>query len=189
MSVDLNSQRLVLRLDSATGLARVGWASDLPMGRFIHVKLIAESPQCDPITPASPLFDEFNRACAQARHINQPIIDEQIRALLSQGCLPVPLDLNDPQAATAADEFGSYRESAMRAFFRLTANFAGVWAVIREQNIVQLQSRRPPGEMEELQYQVWKQAIMKQLSGYGGKISPGKLVVQESGLWFCPEPF
>ncbi len=186
MALELNPYQLVLRLDSATGFARVGWAADLPMGRFIHVELIAESYECGPISPGHPLYEEFNRACHHAQQLNQPLIAAQMRDRVSHGCLPVPLDLNDPDAATAADPFGSYREPAMRALFRLTGNSTTVWAAVKDDQVLQLHTTQPSKPMEELQFQVWKRRVMKLLDQYGGQIIAGNLVVQESGLWLCP---
>lgn len=182
----VNPHQLVLRLDSATGFAKVGWAADLPIGRFVHVDLIAETPQCGPISPNNPLFEDFNKACHRAQQINQPLISSQKSRLLAEGCLPVPLNLNDPHAATGADRFGSFQESATGAMFRLTANFASVWAVIDHQAIIQLRSRRPPRKMEELEFQVWTHYVLNQLRQFPGKITTGTLFVQESGLWFRP---
>ena len=186
MHSHLNSQQLVLRRDSATGFAKVGWAVDLPIGRFIHVELIGESASCGPISQNSPLFDQFRQACRRAKTINQPLITAQQCSLRAKGCVAVPLNLNDADAVTDPDEFGIFHEAAMTALFRLTANFTTVWAVVNEQTISQLHSCRPPKAMEELEYQVWKQYILNQLAQYPGQITAGKLIVQESGLWFCP---
>jgi hypothetical protein len=187
MQTHLNSQQLVLRLDSATGFAKVGWAVDLPIGRFIHVELIGEAPSCGQISQNSPLFEEFHQACKHARKMNQPLIAAQQRSLQAKGCLAVPLDLNDDKAVTEPDEFGNFHEAAMAAMFRLSANFTSVWAVVNEQTISQLHSCRPPKTMEELEYQVWKHYILNQLAQFPGQITAGKLIVQESGLWFCPQ--
>ncbi len=187
MHFHLNSQQLVLRVDSATGFAKVGWAADLPIGRFVHVELIGETPSCGPILQNNPLFEEFQQACRRARKMNQPLIAKQQHNLLAKGCIAVSLDLNDDSAVTEADEFGNFHQAAMAAMFRLTANFNLVWAVVNEQTVLQLQSCRPPKAMEELEYQVWKHYTLTQLGNYPGKIIAGKLIVQESGLWFCPQ--
>jgi hypothetical protein len=186
MQTRVNPHQLVLRLDSATGLAKVGWAADLPIGRFVHVELIAETPECGPIFSDSPLFERFTCACRRAREINQPLISAEKHDLLAKGYLPVPMNLNEPDAMIQADEFGSFHKAAMDAFFRLTANFALVWAVVKQQSVVQLHSCRPPREMEELEYQVWKRFVLNQLKQYAGDITVGKLIVRESGLWFRP---
>jgi hypothetical protein len=187
MQPRVNPHQLVLRLDSATGFARVGWAVDLPIGRFIHVDLIAETPQCGPISPTHPLYKAFSQACRRAREINQPLIIDQADHLRAQGYLPVPVDLNDTTAATGPDAFGCFHEAAMAALFRLTANYASAWAVVRHHAVIQLHSCRPPREMSELEYQVWKQFVLKQLRQYPGDIITGKLSVRESGLWFYPD--
>ena len=188
MQSHLNSQQLVLRLDSATGFAKVGWAADLPIGRFIHVELIGETDSCGPISKANPLYKAFYQACGRAREINQPLILAQQQSLQAKGCLSVPLDLNDDNIATGPDQFGDFREAAMAALFRLTANFTSVWAVVAEHTVSHVQSCRPPKKMEELQYQVWKHHTLNQMANYPGEIIAGKLIVQESGLWFCPQP-
>ncbi|WP_455210969.1 hypothetical protein [Kaarinaea lacus] len=182
-----NSQQLVLRVDSATGFAQVGWAADLPMGRFIHIEIVGESSCCGPISSESPLYSAFQQACRQAIGINQPLVAAQKRSLMAKGCLPVPLDLNDSNALTVPDAFGSFHEAAMGALFRLTANFSSVWAVIKDHTVSQVHSCRPPKTMGELEYQVWERYILKKLTQYPGDITTGKLIVQESGLWFCPQ--
>jgi hypothetical protein len=187
MQTRVNPHQLVLRLDSATGLARVGWAADLPIGRFRHVELVTETPQCGPISPGDPLFEAFTQACQRARQINLPLVNAQAHSLLANGYLPVPLDLNAPDAVTCPDAFGSFHEAAMAALFRLTANVASVWAVVEQQTVVQLHSCKPPRQMEELEYQVWKRFILNQFDEYPGDILAGKLIVRESGLWFYPD--
>ena len=187
MRTHVNPQQLVLRLDSATGFAKVGWAVELPLGRFIHIDLIAETPYCGPITHDSPIFADFQNACQRAREVNQPLIAAQNQDLAAKGCIPVPLDLHHSGADTAPDAFGNYHEAAMRAMFHLTANFATVWAVVNRHRIVQLRSCRPPKPMEELEYQVWKHYVLNQLAHTPGETSTGKLIVRESGLWFCPD--
>ena len=176
-----------MRVDSATGFARVGWAADLPVGRFIHIELVGESNCCGPISAASPLYQAFHQACRRAMEINQPLVAAQKRNLQAKGCLLVPLDLNDTNALTDPDDFGSFHEAAMGALFRLTANACSVWAVVNDQTVTQLHACRPPKTMQELEYQVWKQYVLNQLKQYPGEITTGRLVVQESGLWFCPQ--
>ena len=99
----------------------------------------------------------------------------------------MPLDLNAPDATPRPDAFGSFHEAAMGALFRMTANFATVWAVVEQHTVVQLHACKPPREMEELEYQVWRRFILNQLKEYPGDILSGKLIVRESGLWFCPD--
>jgi len=193
MRSHVNQRQLVLRVDSATGYAKVGWAVDLPAGRFVHVEVIGEAQSCEAVTHDglphdSPLYENFLSACSRARNINRPLINEQKKANLAKGFLPVPLDLNDSKANTAPDIFGSYQEAAMSALFRLTSNFALAWAVINRQTVFHLRSCRPPQPMEELQFQVWKRHTLNALSQFPGEIIAGNLIIQESGLWFCPQP-
>jgi|GEM_PF-1927042 len=186
MHSHLNARQLVLRVDSATGFAKVGWSADLPIGRFIHIELIGETPDYGEICQSNPLFEDFQKACLRAREINHPLLAAQYRHFIAKGCLPIPLNLNDNDADVGPDAFGNFHEAAIGAMFRLTGNFATVWGVIKEQMVVQLHSCQPPKTMEELEYQVWKRYILSQLAQYPGEIKTGKLIVQESGLWFCP---
>jgi hypothetical protein len=187
MQTHLNAHQLVLRRDSATGFVKVGWAAELPIGRFIHIALIGETPDCGPIYQNSPLFEEFLQACQRAKDLNRPLSAAQKHDLQDRGCIPVPLDLNDSAAVTAPDAFGSFHEAAMGALFRLTGNISSVWAVVYENTITQLHPCHPQKTMEELEFQVWKHYILNRLTRYPGEITMGKLVVQESGLWFCPQ--
>lgn len=189
----VNPQQLVLRFDSATGFAKVGWAADLPVGRFVHIDIIGEAQNCEAfihgdLPRGHPLYEAFRRACRRAREINKPLIAQQQEIYISKGFYPVPLDLKDPNATTVPDVFGIYQEAAMRALFRLTANFAMAWAVIDRQIISFLCSCRPPKPMQELEFQVWKHHTLSHLSQLPGEIMAGELIVQESGLWFHPQP-
>ena len=193
MQPHVNPQQLVLRFDSATGFAKVGWAADLPAGRFIHIDVIGEAQICEALShDALPhdgrLYENFRRACERARGINAPLIAAQEADHRAKGYLPVPLNLHHPSVSTAPDRFGSYHEAAMHALFRLTANFALAWAVIHRQSVTCLCSCKPSKPMAELEFQVWKRHTLNQLGQIPGKIVAGTLIVQESGLWFCPQP-
>ncbi|WP_455205514.1 hypothetical protein [Kaarinaea lacus] len=187
MVASTNANQLVLRLDSATGFATVGWATELPQGRFIHLELIGEAEDCTPIDNGNPMFELYQRACLRACGINQALIDKQQQYYRAKGCLRVPLDLHNRNGSSSADEFGCYRAAAMQSLFRLTGNFTAVWVVIQAATIVRLCSRQPPKPMETLEFQVWKHHILKQLAQTPGEIKTGNLLVQESGLWFCPD--
>lgn len=106
--------------------------------------------------------------------------------MLAKGCLQVPLDIDDGNTNTAADDFGCYQAAAMQTLFKLTANTTSIWAVVDDNVITHIRADQPPKPMQELEYQVWKHHTLNQLSQYRGEIRSGKLIVQESGLWFCP---
>lgn len=182
-----NSHFLVLCHDTATGFARVGWAADYPPGRFIHLELVCESNNCNPVTPDSPLYSHYRQACEKARHLNLVALKEQTKASQAQGWLSVPLDLN-AAVLPDSDDFGSYRSAAMQALRRLTGNCLSAWAVVvAEEKIIQLVRREPARQYGELEYQVWKHHSLTELAQYPGQILAGHLVIQESGLWFQPE--
>jgi hypothetical protein len=71
--------------------------------------------------------------------------------------------------------------------FQLTANAANVWAVVQNGEVTFIHTRRPPRQMEALEYHVWRQHTLNRLSRLPGKVCRGKLVIRESGLWFYPE--
>lgn len=181
-----NSNLLVLCHDTATGFAQIGWAADLPPGRFIHLAVICESAERHPLTPRSPHFQAYQTACAKARELNQAELLNQVKANTQQGRLPVPLSLAAGENL-GADEFGSSLQAAMRTLHRLTGNCQAAWAVVMEQEIIHVRSRRPDKPFNELEYQVWKHHTLSQLENYHGEIIAGRLLVQESGLWFEPE--
>lgn len=187
MVASTNANQLVLRLDSATGFATVGWATELPPGRFIHLELIGEAEDCTPIDNGNPMFQLYQRACQRASEINRALIHKQQQHYLAKGYLQVPLELHSRNSGSSADEFGCYRAAAMQSLFRLTGNITAVWVVIQASAIVRLCSRQPPKQMETLEFQVWKHHILKQLAQTPGDIKTGNLLVQESGLWFCPD--
>lgn len=176
----------MLRLDSATEFAVVGWAADLPPGRFIHIDTLCETDDCEPLSKQNPCFKQYTTACRRAQQINLPLLQKQEEIFLANGCLPVPMNLHDQNANVSPDDFGCYHVAAMQTMFKLTANIPSVWAVINTNTITHIQADQPPKSMEELEYQVWKHHCLNQLSQYPGEIHSGKLMVQESGLWFCP---
>ena len=187
MEIKANPQQLVIRIDTASGVAKVGWAAELPLGRFEHIDLVCEAAHCQPLTKTHPHYADYLQACIQAKKFNAPVIQNQYRENRSKSWLPVPLDLNDEKVTTNPDDFGNYQTLAMHTFFRLCRNHSEAWAVVEQNNIIQLQSRKPPWEMEELEYQVWFHHTLQQLAKYPGEIKSGNLAVQPSGLWFIPD--
>lgn len=180
-----NSHRIVLCHDTATGFAKVGWAADFPPGRFIHLDVVCESPDCHPITGNSPHYRHYQTACTRARELNDIELAKQIKTNQDRGWMAVPLHPASGKPA-APDEFGSYLKAAMRTLHRLTGNCQDVWVVVVSKAIVHIQSRRPARSYSELEYQVWKHHTLSELAGYSGETLEGRLVVQESGLWFVP---
>jgi hypothetical protein len=182
-----NPNQLVLRRDTRTGIAHVGWAAELPLGRFSHIELIFEADDCAPITAVSAHFALHQQACQKARALNVPLLAAQRERLLALGWLPVPLDLNDPCAGAAHDALGCYKAAAMRALYRLTANLTAVWVVVDGNDITQVQAREPRRAMERLEFEVWKHHRLSELARSPGDIRQGCLVVEDSGLWFRAE--
>ena len=181
-----NPNLLVLCLDTATGFARVGWAADLPPGRFIHLDIIVESGDCHPLTSNSPHYAHYQQACERARQLNLPALDKQIAFNQQQGWFRVPLTEETPAACTS-DDFGCYLDAATHSLYRMTANVLEVWAVVDGSSISHIQSRHASPAYTELEYQVWRHHTLSKLKTHPGKILSGRLRVQESGLWFVAE--
>ena len=184
--MSVNSQLLVLRRDSATGITQVGWASELPLGRFIHIDTIAASAVCAPIYTGSPLYADYLNACRRAQQLNEPELQKQRRTNRANGWYPVPLNLNGHQASIQPDPCGIYQLCAQQAKFRLSGDCNAVWAGITRNRVTHILSRRPHRLMHELEYQVWKHHLLHILSQQAERIIRGDLVVQDSGLWFKP---
>lgn len=185
--VTRNSKRLVLCQDSATGFVQIGWDTDLPPGRFVHLEVIGESAECHPLTRHSPHYASYQAACARARQLNAGELAKQIQTNIRRGRLPVPLDLH-ADTSEQADEVGLYLSAAMQALHRLTANCREVWAVVARQAVIHIEPCRPVRAFDELAYQVWKHHTLSELQKLSGDIRAGKLIVQESGLWFETTP-
>jgi len=179
-----NPRQLVLRRDTATGLTRVGWDSDLPIGRFEHYKVICEISDSRLPDIDSPHYTNYQAACCTAREANAALLEKQIQHHTSQGWLHVPLGLSSNTETLQADEFGNFTAAAMSLMFELTHNQKQVWAVADKTNIVHVRSRLPTTELDELSYQVWYHQQMHQLDNLSGQILEGDLQITESGLWF-----
>lgn len=175
---------LVLRRDTATGLSKVGWAADMPLGRFEHIQSVCEV-QDFPDTPSHPQHQDYVAACRRARQLNAPLIEHKRRCLQESGCIPVPLDLDERNRRIEADAFGSYQYLAQQARYRLSANANEVWAVVAANRVIRVHSCNPPRRMEALEYQVWKNHCLAGLMALEGAVYRGRLRVCESGLWFC----
>jgi len=182
-----NAQQLVLRRDSSDSLIKVGWATEMPLGRFEHLALIAECTNCEPLHTEHPLFPAYQSACRQARESNQRVLQQQQQQLHQSGwqrldaayLTQLPIAESD-----VCDDFGSLREHAMKLLFLLTANYPFVWCVEQDSHIVYVQSKKVPAKLQELEAQVWTHHRLSLLQQMPGHVSDGRLVVKESGLWF-----
>lgn len=187
MAHRLNPRQLVLRRDTATGLTQVGWESDLPIGRFEHLELVCELDDIHLPDAGSKHYHEYQAACRRALQANIELLDLQSRSNEAKGWLLIPFELVDDEMRLRADAFGNCFAAAMQLMFYLTANIKDVWAVIQKNQVTHIRPRQPRKALDELSYQVWRHQQQHQLAQYQGEISKGRLVVQESGLWFIPE--
>jgi len=185
-----NPQQLVMRRDSSDAMVKVGWAVEMPLGRFEHLQLLAECDHCEPMHPQHQLFDIYRRACQHARRSNIAMLERQRQQLTDSGWLPI-IRQRLPQlqdlSCQQEDEFGSLRLAAMQTLFQLSANHPFVWCVLDNGCIVFVQSSLPPKSMDELESQVWKHHCLSRMQQMPGQLLSGKLVVKESGLWFIDE--
>ena len=186
----VNPQQLVMRRDCSDLLVKVGWAVDMPLGRFEHLELIAECDHCQIINADNPLYEIYQSACQRARQMNVDVILQQQQKLSQAGWKLIEsgeLTQLEGLNSTDGDEFGSLRSNAMQLLFQLSANHPFVWCVRHDDKITYVQSKRPPKSMEELEAQVWKHHQLSQLQQMPGELLSGRLVVKESGLWFCDD--
>lgn len=179
-----NPRQLVLRRDTATGLTLVGWATDLPVGRFEHLELICESassilPECD-----SEYYASYQSALDLARQANNLILEQQVRLNQSQGWYRVPFALAHDQQTMRADSFGNYAAAAMQLHYQLTQKCKQAWALLQRGTVVHVRARFPKKTLDVLTYQVWYHKQLHELSKMGGTLMEGTLIICESGLWF-----
>jgi hypothetical protein len=186
MNLTGNPRQIVLRRDTATGLTRVGWETDLPIGRFEHIELICEQHDNHlPLPHDSENYSLWQQAISRAREANTLFIQQQIQQLNSKGWWPIPFELSSHRGSLSADEFGNYSAAAMQLLFELTRNVRDAWAVIVDAHIVHVRSRQPLKTLDVLPYQVWYHQQQSQLASYGGHIIEGQLQTCESGLWLA----
>lgn len=184
MTYKPNPRQLVLRRDTATGLTLVGWASDLPIGRFEHLELIGESANNSLPNSASDYYAAYHAALQTAREANTLLLEQKIRHHQSQGWYRVPFDLASNRQALQADSVGNYAAAAMQLHYQLTQNRRQAWAILRHGTIVHVRARHPEARLDELTYQVWYHQQQQQLNELGGMKLEGDLMTCESGLWF-----
>jgi len=177
------ANRIVMRRDTATGLVMAGYATEMPLERFEHLEDLCVTDDGAPLRAGNPCYEEYESACQRAYAANTPLIQRRAEQARGRGWIKVPLELSGDDAP---DRFGSYRAAAMRALFNLCANVVDVWAVVDKNVVTHLQPRQPPRPMEALEHAVWKRYWLRKLGSYPGRVQEGRLVIDESGLWFCP---
>ncbi len=180
----MNSHQLVIRCDTANGYYKVGWSSELPLGRFQHIELVTESETLSVLNSKNPLYSMYVAACTRVSNLNASLIKTEKTDKNALGWLPVYLALNDDSVEVVPDEFGCFNAIALKTRYRLSKNSNEVWAVIHNSAVLQVESRYPRNKLAELQYQIWKHHKLDKLSEFGGEIVQGKLLVSFSGLWF-----
>jgi hypothetical protein len=186
----VNTHQLVLRCDTTNGYYKVGWASDLPLGRFKHIELLLEVENLIALkvnNPTNQHFTTYIDACKRVSVLNQSLITQEQRNNQASGWFNVALNLSDQNDTVTADEFGCFNNIATKTRYRLSKNCRVVWAVVKESIVVQIEARYPDLKIDELKYQIWKQHKLGKLNESGGDIKEGKLLVCHSGLWFVAE--
>lgn len=180
----MNPKKLVMRLDTATGLTCIGWDSELPPGRFSHLKVILEMQ--NQVLPDSrhACWNVYQNALAQARTANISHIKKIQQNHLDRGWHPVPFSLADDTTILQADESGIYTTAATQLRYKLAGHSQTVWAVISNEVIIHIRASEPKRELDELSLQVWHHHQRHQLSEMGETLLQGHLHVCESGLWF-----
>lgn len=184
MTQKSNPRQLVLRRDTATGLTLVGWATDLPVGRFEHLALIGESTKHILPVRESEYYDAWQSALDQARQANNLMLAQQVRINQSKGWYLVPFELAHNRVAMKADSVGNYAAAAMLLHFQLTQNRKQAWVIVQRGAVMHVRARYPKRELDEFTYQVWYHKQQHELRNLGGSLLEGNLIVCESGLWF-----
>lgn len=184
MTFKPNSRQLVLRRDTATGLTLVGWDTDLPVGRFVHIDLIGDFRENILPDSTSVFYEAYQSALRQACQENDSVVKQKAQQNLSKGWYRVPFNLAQQQDTMVADNFGNYAAAAMQFFYQLTQNQKRAWAVIHQDEVVHVRARYPQKEMDELTYQVWYHKQQNEMQELSGVLLEGNLLTCESGLWF-----
>lgn len=179
-----NPRQLVLRRDTATGLTLVGWAADLPVGRFQHLELICESANNILPDSESEYYASYQSALHHASQANQLMLERQARKNQSKGWQRVPFELAHDLQPMKADSVGNYAAAAMQLQYQLTRNCKRAWVIIQRETVMHVRARYPKKELDELTYQVWYHVQLRELNKMGGTLLEGDLIICESGLWF-----
>jgi len=177
----VNSHQLVIRCDTTNGYYKVGWSSELPLGRFTHLELLLDSDQLFILNSSNSIY---KNACCRVLELNTPIILKEREDKLAMGWLDVALNLNDLGSGIEADDFGCFHNAATESRYRLSKNSSDVWVVINDTLVTQIEVRYPKRKMAELEYQIWKNQQLNKLQQFGGDIQQGRLAACHSGLWF-----
>ena len=185
MSTKPNSRQLVLRRDTATGLTLVGWATNLPLGRFVHLELICESAKNILPDSDSEYFGSYQSALQHAHQANNLMLEQQVRYNQTKGWYRVPFDLAHDQQEMKADSVGNYAAAAMHLHYQLTRNRKQAWVIIRHGTVVHVRARYPKKQLDEFTYQVWYHKQQHELNKMSGTLLEGNLMICESGLWFA----
>jgi len=180
----MNSYQLVIRCDTTNGYYKVGWTSELPLGRFEHIELLVETKNPITLNSKNPHFSIFAEACKRVSTLNKVLLTTEQERHESQGWRNVPLNLNDSTVQIKPDEFGCYNNLATKTRYRLSMNSSDVWAVIKNSEVIQVIARYPKNKIPELKYQIWKHTELDKLHQLGGDVVQGRLAVCNSGLWF-----
>lgn len=183
-----NPRQLVLRRDTATGLMLVGWAEDLPLGRFEHLALICETVAAVLPVKGSEQYPVYQSALENAQQSNTRLLEQQASFNRSRGWYEVPFTLAKDQGNAHPDSVGSYAAAAMRLHYQLARHCKRVWAVIVENRIIHVRARYPKKELDALTAQVWYFRQLNELQAFDGQLLEGNLVVCESGLWLNTTP-
>lgn len=180
----MNTQQLVIRCDTSNSYYKVGWASELPLGRFQHIELLSESDTHITLTLSNPVY---KKACSKVSDLNKSLIVRERNDNRLLGWHSVGLNLDDTSIKVLADEFGCFNNLAAKTRYRLSKNCSQVWAVFKNNEVVQIEARYPERKMAEFEYQIWTNHQLNKLKQYGSDIKQGKLLVCFSGLWFSEQ--
>jgi len=180
----MNSNQLVIRCDTTNGYYKVGWALELPLGRFKHIELLVETEELTILNSKNPHYAIYKKACIQTSELNYSLIHKEQQENQKIGWMQVELNLNDKSVKVIPDDFGCFNTLALKTRYRLSKNSSEVWAVVNNDKIVQIIARYPTKILPELEYQIWKHHHLDNLKPWGGVVHQGKLVVSFSGLWF-----
>lgn len=180
----MNSYQLVIRCDTTSGFYKVGWTSELPLGRFEHFELLIETENLTDLNPENPSYSIYIAACNRVSMLNSALIVKEREHNQSLGWRNVLLSLNDITVQILPDKFGCYSNLATKTRYRLSKNSRDVWAVIKDNEVLHIVTRYPFDKLPELKYQIWKYNQLDKLNQFGADVCQGRLVVCSSGLWF-----
>jgi len=182
-----NPWQLVMRRDTATGLTHIGWAEDLPLGRFEHLALVCEASTAVLPVKGSEQYPAYQLALENAQQSNIGLLEQQASFNRSRGWYAVPFTLVQDRDNAHPDSVGSYAAAAMQLHYQLAGHCKRVWAIMNENRIVHVRARYPKKELDALTAQVWYFRQLNELQTIGGQLLEGTLIVCESGLWLSAD--